>query len=171
MALNRSALHRPQAFVDPRYRSGATTVTHPPSSSAAAPTITAQQETSTSVAVPSIPQKPLLSSVVPTAPQEPSTLAATPSITPQAPLLSEQLNESSSAAKTSLYESVEPKNVDVNEMAEEIQEGIQDKDVGFDVVENITSDIYQQRCQECERRSLNLLKALLAYPASLEGRT
>jgi hypothetical protein len=29
-------------------------------------------------------------------------------------------------------------------MAEKIQEGIQEEDVGFDVVENITSDLHQQ---------------------------
>jgi hypothetical protein len=79
-------------------------------------------------------------------------------ISPQEPLLSEtaQPNVSSSAEETPLAAD----DFDVDEMAEEILEGIQEEDVGFDVLENITSDVYQQKCQECEQRSLNLLKAL-----------
>ncbi len=70
-----------------------------------------------------------------------------PHIAPHAPLLSEtaQPNGVSSADKAPLAanESMDPKDFDVNEMAEKIQEGTQEEDVGFDVVENITSDFYQ----------------------------
>jgi hypothetical protein len=35
----------------------------------------------------------------------------------------------------------------LNETDEEVMEGLQDDNAGFDVVENITSDVYQQHCQ------------------------
>ncbi len=88
------------------------------------------------------------------APQEPSSLAAVPPIVPQAPLLSEaaQLNESSSAAEMTQDEPLEPEDLDV-------LEGIQEEDVSFGAVENIASDVNQQRCQDCEQTKLELIKS------------
>jgi hypothetical protein len=54
---------------------------------------------------------------------------------------------------------VEPEDVDVGDMDEGIHEGIQEEDIGFDVVENITSDVYQQRRQDCERKKLELIES------------
>ncbi len=48
---------------------------------------------------------------------------------------------------------------DEDEMDEEIQEGTLEEDVGFDVVENITSDVYQQKHQECEQKKLELIES------------
>jgi hypothetical protein len=65
----------------------------------------------------------IISSAAPSiTPQEASTLAVVPSIEPLTPLLREatQPNESSSAAEAPLGESVEPENLDDDEMAEEI---------------------------------------------------
>ncbi len=49
--------------------------------------------------------------------------------------------------------------MDVGDMDEGIHEGIQEEDIGFDVVENITSDVYQQRRQDCERKKLELIES------------
>jgi len=43
--------------------------------------------------------------------------------------------------------------------AEEIVEGVQEEDAGFDVVENITSGVYQKRREECERKKLELIES------------
>ncbi len=40
------------------------------------------------------------------------------------------------------------------ETAEEIQEGALDEDSGFDVVENITPDVYLQQHQQCKAKKL-----------------
>jgi hypothetical protein len=140
---------------DPSYRSGAAAVTRLPSSSAVAPSISLQEPSSSAAAPPIAPQAPLLSAAAPSiapqgpsssavvatiAPQEPSS-SVVPRIAPHAPLLSEaaQPNDSSAAAEITQDESVEPEDVDVGDMDEEIHEGIQEEDVGFDVVENILS--------------------------------
>jgi hypothetical protein len=117
---------------DPRYRSGAAAVTQLPSEP--------------SVAAAAAP---------PIVPEEPSSATA-PSITPQAPLLSEtaQPNGVSSAEETPLAV-----DFDVDKMDEEIQEGTLEEDVGFDVVENITSDVYQQKRQKCEQKMLELIES------------
>ncbi len=47
---------------------------------------------------------------------------------------------------------------DLVDPTEEIVEGTQEEDAGFDVVENITSDIYQQRHQECKRKKQELIE-------------
>ncbi len=54
---------------------------------------------------------------------------------------------------------MEPEDLDVGDMDEEIHEGIQKEDVGFDVVENITSDVYQQRRHDCEQKNLELIES------------
>jgi hypothetical protein len=36
---------------------------------------------------------------------------------------------------------------------------LQDEDAGFDVVGNITPDVYQQRHQECEAKKLALIES------------
>ncbi len=38
-------------------------------------------------------------------------------------------------------------------------EGLQDDNAGFDVVENITSGVYQKRREECERKKLELIES------------
>jgi hypothetical protein len=119
---------------DPRYRSGAVAVMQlplvPSAAAAAAPPI-APQEPSSSAVVP------------PIASQEPSSSAAV------------QPNVSSSAEETPMAAD----DFNVDEMAEEILEGIQVEDVDFDVVENITSDVYQQKHQECEQKKLELIES------------
>jgi len=44
-------------------------------------------------------------------------------------------------------ESVKPQDLDGDQMAEEIQEDIQEEDGGNDVIENITSDAYLKRLE------------------------
>ncbi len=48
---------------------------------------------------------------------------------------------------------------DLVDPTEEIVEGTQEEDAGFDVVENITSDVYQKRREECERKKLELIES------------
>jgi hypothetical protein len=159
---------------DPRYRSGAAAVTQLPSepsaaAAAAAPPTVPEEPTNSAVAPPNVPEEPSSAAAPPTVPEEPTNSAAAPpnvpeepssatapSITPQAPLLSEtaQPNGVSSAEETLLAA-----DFDVDEMEEEIQEGTLEEDVGFDVVENITSDVYQQKRQECEQKKLELIES------------
>jgi len=47
----------------------------------------------------------------------------------------------------------------LNETDEEVMEGLQDDNAGFDVVENITSDFYQQHRQECKEKKLKLIES------------
>ncbi len=54
---------------------------------------------------------------------------------------------------------MEPEDLDVGDMDEEIHKGVQEDDVGFDVFENITLDVYQQRCEDCEQKKLELIKS------------
>jgi hypothetical protein len=44
-------------------------------------------------------------------------------------------------------------------MAEEIHEGFQEEYFGFNVVENITSYVYQQRHQDCVQKKLELIES------------
>jgi len=48
----------------------------------------------------------------------------------------------------------DPDAVDLAEQSEEVMEESNEEDSGFDVVENITSDAYQQQRQECEATKL-----------------
>jgi hypothetical protein len=52
----------------------------------------------------------------------------------------------------------EEEDVDLNEAEDEIHED-NEEDVGFDVVENITADVYQQRRLECEAIKLQLIES------------
>ncbi len=54
---------------------------------------------------------------------------------------------------------MDPEDVDVDEMGEEILEGHQEEDIGFDVVENIASDVYKLKHQECEQKKLELIES------------
>ena len=49
--------------------------------------------------------------------------------------------------------------VDLAEQSEEVMEGNKEEDNGFDVVENITLDAYQQQRQECEATKLQLIES------------
>jgi len=53
----------------------------------------------------------------------------------------------------------DPDAVDLAEQSEEDMEGNDEEDNGFDVVENITSDAYQQQRQECEATKLQLIES------------
>jgi hypothetical protein len=44
--------------------------------------------------------------------------------------------------------------LDLNELEEEIQEGADEEDAGFDVMEIMTTDVYQKRREECEKLEL-----------------
>jgi signal recognition particle GTPase len=66
-------------------------------------------------------------------------------------------------------ESVDPEDVDVDKMAEEIQEGLHEEDVGFDVVENITTDVYKQKHQECEQKKLKLIESCYSVTCKSGG--
>jgi len=122
---------------DPRYRSGTA------SSLIAAAVPIEPQAPLPIAAVASIkPQAPLpIAAAAYVEPQAPLPIAAAAHIEPQAPLpiaaalpiVQQDVKEISLAVD----ESMDPEDVDVDEMAEEILEGHQEEDIGFDVVENI----------------------------------
>jgi hypothetical protein len=122
---------------DPRYRSGTAS-----SLIAAAVPIEPQAPLPIAAAASIKPQAPLpIAAAAYVEPQAPLPIAAAAHIEPQAPLpiaaalpiVQQDVKEISLAVD----ESMDPEDVDVDEMAEEILEGHQEEDIGFDVVENI----------------------------------
>ena len=131
-----------------------------PTTSAPAPTTSAPQPTnsapaaSTILAVTSLPAASVVSSIAE------STARTAPEST-----VSTHPAESTAPSNTVVGPSVESVEVseteedpDLVDPTEEIVEGTQEEDAGFDVVENITSDVYQQWRQECERKKLELFE-------------
>jgi len=128
---------------DPRYRSCATS-----SLIAAVAPIEPQAPLPIAAAASVEQQAPLpIAAAAPVEPQAPLPIAAAASVEPQAPLpiaaalpiVQQDVEEIFLA----VHESMDPEDVDVNEMGEDILEGHQEEDIGFDVVENITSDVYK----------------------------
>jgi hypothetical protein len=154
---------------DPRYRSCATSSLiaavapiepQAPLPIAAAASVEQQAPLPIAAAAPIEPQAPLpiaaaasveqqaplpIAAAAPVEPQAPLPIAAAASVEPQAPLpiaavlpiVQQDVEEISLA----VHESMDPEDVDVDEMGEDILEGHQEEDIGFDVVENITSDV------------------------------
>ncbi len=136
---------------DPRYRSGTTSSLiaaavpiepQAPLPIAAAASIKPQAPLPIAAAASVKPQAPLpIAAAASVEPQAPLPIAAAAPIEPQAPLpiaaalpiVQQDVKEISLAVD----ESMDPEDVDVDEMAEEILEGHQEEDIGFDVVENI----------------------------------
>jgi len=55
---------------------------------------------------------------------------------------------------------IDDKNVDLNEEEDAVQENQdEDNDNGFDLMENVTPDVHQQRRLECENNKLQLIES------------
>ncbi len=91
---------------------------------------------------------------VPDIPSASATTSTLEEVAPRDEIDPDDINTTSTLEEVAPPDEIDPDDINMSEQIDEVLEGNNVEDNGFDVVENISSDVYQQKRRECELKNL-----------------
>jgi len=95
---------------------------------------------------------------VPDIPSASATTSTLEEVAPRDEIDPDDINTTSTLEEVAPPDEIDPDDINMSEQIDEVLEGNNVEDNGFDVVENISSDVYQQKRRECELKKLEMIE-------------